>query len=177
MSDPIHLRDISQSTLVSIKFILHFNSHVYTSIVIVTYEPFAYIPRERGKYSHFLCAIAVGHSIVIIENRAQQHAHMNDLNQGQNQGQPQAAPVQAPPVLPAPPQAQPAPPQPAAPLLPPPPPPVVPAAPPFALAPGRNNHILDWTNPAHTKQYYKATYPLDSTEKFDGQPNKICLFL
>ena len=27
------------------------------------------------------------------------------------------------------------------------------------------------------KQYYKATSPLDSTEKFDGQPNKIRLFL
>ena len=104
---------------------------------------------------------------------------MNDPNQGQNQGQPQAAPVQAPSVLPAPPQVQgqPAPPQPAAPLLPPPPPPAAHMAPPFALAPGRNNHILDWTNPAHTKQYYKATSPLDSTEKFDGQPNKICLFL
>ena len=102
---------------------------------------------------------------------------MNDPNQGQNQGQPQAAPVQPPPVLPAPPQVQPAPPQPAAPLLPPPPAAVAPAAPPFALAPGRNNHILDWTNPAHTKQYYKATSPLDSTEKFDGQPNKIRLFL
>ena len=71
---------------------------------------------------------------------------MNDPNQGQNQGQPQAAPVQAPPVLPAPAQAQPAPPQPAAPLL---PPPAAPAAPPFALAPWRNDHILDWTNPAH----------------------------
>ena len=102
---------------------------------------------------------------------------MNDPNQGQNQGQPQAGPVQAPPVLPAPPQAQPAPPQPAAPLLPPPPPPVAPAAPPFALAPRRNDQILDWTNPAHTKQYYKATSPLDSTKKFDRQPNKIRLFL
>ena len=102
---------------------------------------------------------------------------MNDPNQGQNQGQPQAAPVQQPPVLPAPPQVQPAPPQPPAPLLPPPPPPVVQAAPPFALAPGCNDHILDWTNPAHTKQYSKATSPLDSTEKFDGQPNKIRLFL
>ena len=102
---------------------------------------------------------------------------MNDPNQGQNQGQPQAAPVQAPPVLPAPPQVQPVPPQPAAPLLPPLPPPAAPAAPPFALAPGRNDHMLDWTNPAHTKQYYKATSPLDSTEKFNGQPNKIRLFL
>ena len=102
---------------------------------------------------------------------------MNDPNQGQNQGQPQAAPVQQPPVLPTPPQVQPAPPQPAAPLLPPPPPPAVQAAPPFALAPGCNDNILDWTNPVHTKQYYKATSPLDSTEKFDGQPNKIRLFL
>ena len=76
---------------------------------------------------------------------------MNDPNQGQIQGQPQAAPVQAPLVLPAPPQAQPAPPQQAAPLLPPPPPPAMHAAPPFALAPVGNDHILDWTNPAHTK--------------------------
>ena len=106
---------------------------------------------------------------------------MNDPNQGQNQGQPQAAPVQAPPVLPAPPQAppqvQPAPPQPVPPVLPPPPPLAAPVAPPFALAPRQNDHVLDWTNPAHTKQYYKATSPLDSTEKFDRQPNKIRLFL
>ena len=105
---------------------------------------------------------------------------MNDPNQGQNQGQPQAAPVQVPPVLPAPPQAppqvQPAPPQPVPPVLPPPPPHAAPVAPPFALAPGRNDHVLDWTNPAHTKQYYKAMSPLDSTKKFDGQPNKIRLF-
>ena len=81
-------------------------------------------------------------------------------------------------MLPTPPQVQPAPPQPAAPLLPPPPPPpAAPAAPPFSLAPGRNDHILDSTNPAHTKQYYKAMSPLDSTKKFDGQPNKIRLFL
>ena len=53
MSDPIHLREISQSTLVYFKFIFYFNSHFYTSIVIVTYEPFAFTPRERGKYSHF----------------------------------------------------------------------------------------------------------------------------
>ena len=97
---------------------------------------------------------------------------MNDQNQGQNQGQPPAAPVQVQPAQPAPPQAQPAPP--AAPPV----PPAAPLVPPvFALAPGRNDHILDWTNPAHMKQYYKATSPLDSTEKFDGQPNKICLFL
>ena len=102
---------------------------------------------------------------------------MNDPNQGQNQGQPQAAPVPVPPVLPAPPQMQPAPPQPVPPVLPPPPPPAAPVASPFALAPGRNDHVLDWTNPAHTKQYYKATSPLDSTEKFDGQANKIRLFL
>ena len=105
---------------------------------------------------------------------------MNDPNQGQNQGQPQAAPVQPPPVLPvppqAPPQAQPVPPV-LPPVLPPSPPPAAPVATPFALAPGRNDHVLDWTNPAHTKQYYKATSPLDSTEKFDGQPNKIHLFL
>ena len=105
---------------------------------------------------------------------------MNDPNQGQNQGQPQAAPVQAPPVLPAPPQAppqvQPAPPQPVPPVLPPPPPLAAPVAPQFALAPGSNDHVLDWTNPDHMKQYYKATSPLDSTE-FDRQPNKIRLFL
>ena len=104
---------------------------------------------------------------------------MNNSNQRQNQGQPQASPVQAPPVLPAPPQVQPAPSQPATPLLPPPPPPppVAPVTPPFALAPRCNDHILDWTNPAHMKQYYKATSPLDSTEKYNGQPNKIRLFL
>ena len=78
---------------------------------------------------------------------------MNNLNQGQNQGLPQTAPVQEPPVLPAPLQAQPVPPQPSAPLLPPPPPPVVPVLPPL------------------------ATSPLDSTKKFDGQPNKIRIFL
>ena len=102
---------------------------------------------------------------------------MNDPNQGQNQGQPPAAPVQVPPVLPGPPQAQPAPLPPTVPLVPPPLPPAVPWAQPFTLAPDRNDHILDWTNLAHTKQYYTATAPLDSTEKFDGQPNKICLFL
>ena len=104
---------------------------------------------------------------------------MNDPNQGQNQGQPQAAPVQPPPALPgpqAPPQAQPAPPV-LPPVLPLPPPPAAPVATPFALAPRRNDHVLDWTNPAHTKQYYKATSPLDATEKFDGQPKKIHLFL
>ena len=52
MSDPIHQRDISQSTLVLLKFISYFNSHFYTSIVIVTHEPFAFTPREQGKYSH-----------------------------------------------------------------------------------------------------------------------------
>ena len=106
---------------------------------------------------------------------------MNNPNHGQNKGQPQAAPVQAPPVLPAPPQAppqvQPAPPQPVPPVLPPPPPLSAPVAPPFALAPRHNDHVLDWTNPAQTKQYYKATSPLDSTEKFNGQSNKIRLFL
>ena len=90
---------------------------------------------------------------------------MNDQNQCQNQGQHPAAPVQAQPAQPAPPQAQRA--------L-----PVAPPVPPvFALAPGLNNHILDWSNPAHMKQYYKATSPLDSTEKFNGQPNKVCLFM
>ena len=64
MSDPIHQRDISQSTLVSLKFISYFNSHFYTSIVIVTHEPFAFTPRERGKYSHASSALeAVGLSI------------------------------------------------------------------------------------------------------------------
>ena len=106
---------------------------------------------------------------------------MNDQNQRQNQGQPQAAPVQAPPVLPAPPQAppqvQPARPQPVPPMLPPSPSLAALVAPPFTLAPGCNDHVLDWTNPAHTKQYYKAMSPLDSTETLDGQPNKIRLFL
>ena len=102
---------------------------------------------------------------------------MNDQNKGQNQGQPPVAPVQVPPVQRAPPQAQPAPLPPAVPLIPPPLPPAVPLAQPFTLAPGHNDHILDWTNPAHTKQYYKATSLLDSTKKFNGQPNKIHLFL
>ena len=39
MSDPIHQRDISQSTLVSLHFISYFNSHFYTSIVIVITSP------------------------------------------------------------------------------------------------------------------------------------------
>ena len=86
----------------------------------------------------------------------QRHARMNGQNQGQNQGQPPAAPVQAQPAQPAPPQAQPAPPA------------AAPVPPVFTLAPGHNDDILDWTNPAHMKQYYKATSPLDSTEKFDG---------
>ena len=102
---------------------------------------------------------------------------MNNQNQGQKQGQPPAALVQVPPVQPAPPQAQPALPPPAVPLGPPPPAAAVMLVQPFALAPGHNDHILDWTNPAHTKQYYKATLPLDLTKKFNGQPNKICLFL
>ena len=55
MSDPIHQRDISQSTLVLFKFISYFNSHFYTSIVIVTHEPFAFTPSERGKYSQGMC--------------------------------------------------------------------------------------------------------------------------
>ena len=64
MSDPIHQRDISQSTLVSLKFISYFNSHFYTSIVIVTHEPFAFTQRKRGKYSHASSAPeAVGLSI------------------------------------------------------------------------------------------------------------------
>ena len=50
-SDTIHLIDISQSTLVYFNIILYFNSHFYTSIVIVTYESFAFSPSERGKYS------------------------------------------------------------------------------------------------------------------------------
>ena len=80
---------------------------------------------------------------------------MNNQSQGQNQGQPPAAPVQAQPAQPAPPQAQPAPPS------------APPVPPVFALTPGRNDHIFDLTNPAHMKQYYKTTSPLDSTEKFD----------
>ena len=64
MSDPIHKHDISQSTLVLLKFISYFNSHFYTLIVIVTHEPFAFTPRERGKYSHASSVLeAVGLSI------------------------------------------------------------------------------------------------------------------
>ena len=39
MSDPIHQGDKAQSTLVSFKFISYFNSHFYTSIVIVITSP------------------------------------------------------------------------------------------------------------------------------------------
>ena len=90
---------------------------------------------------------------------------MNDPNQG-------LPPAQAQPVQP---QAHPAPAPPAMPLVPPPLLPAVPLVPPvLALGPG---HILDGTYPAHTKQYYKATALLDSTERFDRQPGKIRLFL
>ena len=82
-------------------------------------------------------------------------------------------------VQPVQPQAHPPPLPPAVPLVPPPPlPPAAPLVPPvFTLAPGHNDHILNWTNPAQSKQYYKATALLDSTERFDRQPGKICLFL
>ena len=60
MSDPIHQRDNAQSTLVSFKFISYFNSHFYTSIVIVTHEPYAFTPRERGKYSHLTTTEWIG---------------------------------------------------------------------------------------------------------------------
>ena len=52
MSDTIYDLEISQSTLVYFNFIFYFNSHFYTSIVIVTYESFAFTPSEQGKYSH-----------------------------------------------------------------------------------------------------------------------------
>ena len=45
------------------------------------------------------------------------------------------------------------------------------------LGPGCNNNVLDWMNVAHTKQHYKASAPLDITEKCNGQPGKICLTL
>ena len=48
MSDTIHLCDISQSTLAYFKFILYFNSHFYTSIVIVTYEPLPFLPVNKA---------------------------------------------------------------------------------------------------------------------------------
>ena len=40
-----------------------------------------------------------------------------------------------------------------------------PQAPIFTLGPGCNNNVLDWMNVAHTKQHYKATTSLDSSEK------------
>ena len=92
---------------------------------------------------------------------------MNDPNQGVPQ-------VQAQPAQP---QAHPAPLPPAVPLVPPPPAAAVSLVQPFTLAPSRNDHILDWTSPAHTKQYYKATALLDAMERFDGQPSKIYLSL
>ena len=57
------------------------------------------------------------------------------------------------------------------------PPPVNPAppAPAFALGPGRDNTILDWSIPANTKLYYKAITALDN--KFDGTPEKFIAFL
>ena len=47
------------------------------------------------------------------------------------------------------------------------PPPVnqAPPAPAFALGPGRDNMVLDWSTPADTKLYYKAITELDN--KFD----------
>ena len=46
-----------------------------------------------------------------------------------------------------------------------------PALPAFALSPGR------FTNPAHMKQHYKATEPLDVSESFNAKSGKIRLFL
>ena len=45
----------------------------------------------------------------------------------------------------------------------------------FALGPGRDNMVLDWSIPANTKLYYKAIAALDN--KFDRTPEKIIAFL
>ena len=51
-----------------------------------------------------------------------------------------------------------------------------PQAPVFTLGPGCNDNILDWINVAHTKQHYKATAPLDISEKFNEQQGKSVSF-
>ena len=50
-----------------------------------------------------------------------------------------------------------------------------PQAPVFALGPGQDNMVLDWSIPADTKLYYKAIAALDN--KFDGTPEKFIAFL
>ena len=50
-----------------------------------------------------------------------------------------------------------------------------PPAPAFALGPGQDNMILDWSTPADTKLYYKAIAALDN--KFNGTPEKFIAFL
>ena len=48
-------------------------------------------------------------------------------------------------------------------------------APMFALGPGRDNTVLDWSIPTNTKLYYRAIAALDN--KFDGTPEKFIAFL
>ena len=45
----------------------------------------------------------------------------------------------------------------------------------FALGPGQDNTVLDWSIPADTKLYYKAMTALDN--KFDGTLEKFIAFL
>ena len=45
----------------------------------------------------------------------------------------------------------------------------------FALGPGQDNMVLDWSIPANTKLYYKAIAALDN--KFDGTPETFIAFL
>ena len=50
-----------------------------------------------------------------------------------------------------------------------------PPAPMFALGPGQDNTVLDWSIPADTKLYYKAIAVLDN--KFNGTQEKFIAFL
>ena len=53
------------------------------------------------------------------------------------------------------------------------PPPANPPA--FALGSGRTNDVLDYTDSASAKIYYKAISPLET--KFDGKPDHVSVFL
>ena len=101
----------------------------------------------------------------IVATRAQRHHGSqagNNLQAGETVDDPQeealaiAAPQQ--PIMAAPPPVNPAPPAPA-----------------FALGPGRDNAVLDWSTPADTKLYYKVIAALDN--KFNGTLEKFIAFL
>ena len=104
-------------------------------------------------------------SDTIIKTRAQQ-AHRsqtrNNLQTGETgddqQGEIPAITAPPQPIMAAVPPANPAPP-----------------APIFALGPGWDNTVLDWSIPADTKLYYKAIAALDN--KFDRTLEKFIVFL